>query len=107
MSDFVIVLTTMPDDARADELARMLVQERLAACINVHGPMSSVYRWRETVEREPERQLVIKTSRQRVAALTKRLRELHPYELPELIILPIEGGSDQYLQWIAAQTDGA
>jgi periplasmic divalent cation tolerance protein len=104
MSDFVLVLTTMPADARADELARTLVDERLAACINVHAPMSSVYRWRGTVERESERQLVIKTSRPRIAALTKRLRELHPYELPELIILPIEGGSDRYLDWLGANT---
>jgi periplasmic divalent cation tolerance protein len=104
MADFVIVLTTMPDDARADELATTLVNERLAACVNVYPPMSSIYRWRETVERDQERQLVIKTSRHRIGALTKRLKELHPYEVPELIIVAIEGGSDQYLEWLAAQT---
>jgi len=104
MSNLAIVLTTMPDDPRADELARTLVTERLAACVNVHGPMSSTYRWKQTVEREVERQLVIKTTADRVAALERRLRELHPYEVPELLVVPIEGGSDTYLQWVVAQT---
>jgi periplasmic divalent cation tolerance protein len=106
MTDFVIVLTTMPDDDRADELARTLVTERLAGCVNVHAPMSSTYRWHETVEHEAERQLVIKTTRQRVPRLQQRMRELHPYELPELIVIPIEGGTDAYLQWLAEQTAG-
>jgi periplasmic divalent cation tolerance protein len=104
MTDLVIVLTTMPADDRADELARALVEERLAACVNVLGPMSSTYRWRQTVEHEAERQLVIKTSRQRVPALKRRIRELHPYELPELIVIPIEDGTAAYLQWVAEQT---
>jgi periplasmic divalent cation tolerance protein len=104
MSNLAIVLTTMPDDPRADELARTLVTERLAACVNVHGPMSSTYRWKQTVEREVERQLVIKTTADRVAALERRLRELHPYEVPEFLVVPIEGGSDTYLQWVVAQT---
>ena len=104
MSNFAIVLTTMPDDPRADELARTLVTERLAACVNVHGPMSSTYRWKQTVEREVERQLVIKTTADRVAALERRLRELHPYEVPEFLVVPIEGGSDKYLQWVVAET---
>ena len=105
MTDFAIVLTTMPDDRRADELARTLVDERLAACVNVHAPMSSTYRWKETVEREAERQIVIKTTRDRLPALQVRLLALHPYELPEFIIISVEGGSDAYLQWLAAQTE--
>jgi periplasmic divalent cation tolerance protein len=104
MSDFAIVLTTMPDDSRADELARTLVTERLAACVNVYGPMSSTYRWKETVECEAERQLVIKTTRDRLAALERRVRELHPYEVPEFLVVPVESGSDAYLQWVVAQT---
>jgi periplasmic divalent cation tolerance protein len=104
MTDLVIVLTTMPDDDRADELARALVDERLAACVNVLGPMSSTYRWRQTVEHEAERQLVIKTTRHRVPALKQRIRELHPYELPELIVIPVEDGLEAYLQWIVEQT---
>jgi periplasmic divalent cation tolerance protein len=104
MTDFVIVLTTMPDDHRADELARTLVEERLAACVNVYAAMSSTYRWKETVEREAERQVVIKTTGDRLTALEERLRALHPYELPELIVVDIAGGSDAYLQWLTGQT---
>jgi periplasmic divalent cation tolerance protein len=104
MSDFAIVLTTMPDDERADELARTLVDERLAACVNVHGPMTSTYRWKQTVEHDRERQLVIKTTGDRLTALERRVRELHPYELPEFIVLSVEGGSDSYLRWVAAET---
>jgi periplasmic divalent cation tolerance protein len=104
MTDFVMVLTTMPDDDRADELARALVDERLAACVNVHKAMSSTYRWHETVEHEAERQLVIKTTRDRVAALKDRMRLLHPYEVPELIVIPIADGSEDYLNWLSAQT---
>jgi periplasmic divalent cation tolerance protein len=104
MPDLLIVLTTMPDDARADELARTLVDERLAACVNVHGPMMSTYRWKAGVERDAERQLVIKTSRDRVAALEARLRLLHPYELPEFVVIGVESGSDAYLRWIHDET---
>jgi len=104
MTEFAIVLTTMPDDHRADELARTLVDERLAACVNVLAPMTSTYRWKETVEHEAERQLVIKTTRDRVPALKARLQELHPYELPELIIIPVDGGSDAYLGWLRQET---
>ena len=104
MPDLVIVLTTMPDDARADELARTLVDERLAACVNVHGPMRSTYRWKGTVERDAERQLVIKTARDRLTALERRICELHPYELPELIVISIAGGSDAYLRWVDDET---
>ena len=104
MPDLVIVLTTMPDDGRADELARTLVDERLAACVNVHGPMMSTYRWKGSVERDAERQLVIKTTRDRIAALEARLRPLHPYELPEFVVIGVEGGSDKYLRWIHDET---
>lgn len=104
MTDLVIVLTTMPDDARSDQLARTLVDERLAACVNVHGPMTSTYRWKGTVEHDPERQLVIKTTRARVQALESRLRALHPYEVPELIVLSAEQASDAYASWVAAET---
>ena len=104
MPDLVIVLTTMPDDARADELARTLVDERLAACVNVHGPLMSRYRWKGGVERDAERQIVIKTTRDRLAALEARLRLLHPYELPEFVVIGAEGGSDAYLRWVNDET---
>ena len=105
MTDVVLILTTMPDDARSDKVARMLVDERLAACVNVHGPMTSTYRWKGDVECDRERQLVIKTTRDRVSALESRLRSLHPYELPEFVVVPVEGGSEAYLRWVGSDLD--
>lgn len=102
--DLVLVLSTAPDDERAESWARALVEERLAACVNVHGPMVSVYRWKGVIERDGERQVVIKTTRDRLAALEARLRELHSYELPEFVVVPVMGGSDPYLRWVTDQT---
>jgi periplasmic divalent cation tolerance protein len=99
MPDLILILTTMPDDDRAEALARTLVDERLAACVNVHGPMMSTYRWKGEVEREAERQIVIKTARSRRAALEARLRELHPYELPEFVVLDA-AASAAYAAWV-------
>jgi periplasmic divalent cation tolerance protein len=104
MTDLVLVLTTAPDDERADAWARALVEERLAACVNVHGSMQSFYRWKGVVAREAERQMVIKTTRSRVAALRDRLRELHSYEVPEFVVLAVADGGDDYLKWVADQT---
>jgi periplasmic divalent cation tolerance protein len=101
----ILVLTTMPDDdPKTAELARALIDERLAACVNVHGPMTSTYRWKGRVERDVERQLVIKTTHDRLEAVRKRIHELHPYELPEILVLDIEGGSDRYLEWVKSET---
>jgi len=99
-SDVVLILTTAPDDERAELMARTLVEERLAACVNLHAPMVSIYRWKNAVQRDAERQIVIKTMRSRVPAVEARLRRLHTYELPEFLILSVEGGSDEYLRWI-------
>lgn len=106
MTDVVIVLTTIPVGAGADELATALVAEHLAACVNVCSPMTSVYRWKGELERAGECQLVIKTTRDRVAALEARLKALHPYELPELLVLSVEEGSAAYLEWVRAETRG-
>jgi len=103
MSDLILILTTMPDDDRADRLARTLVDERIAACVNVHGPMMSTYRWNGAVEREAERQIVIKTARERRAAVEARLRELHPYELPEFVVIDA-AASDAYAAWVSGET---
>ena len=100
----VIVLTTLPVSADADGFARTLVEERLAACVGVYGEMRSVYRWNEAVESEPERQLVIKTSRSRLAALESRAASLHPYQIPEWLVLDPSGGSAAYLAWLANAT---
>ena len=104
MRDLVVVFTTMPDDARSDEMARALVDERLAACVNVLAPMMSTYCWKGAVERETERQLVIKTTRGQLTALEARMRALHPYELPEFLVLTVEAASAGYAAWVAEQT---
>jgi periplasmic divalent cation tolerance protein len=101
MTDIVLVLTTVPDDDRGETIARTLVEDRLAACVNVGAPMVSFYRWRGAVERDTERQLVIKTTRTRVAAVEARLRELHSYELAEFMVLPVSEGSEAYLGWVS------
>ena len=95
----VLVLTTLGADADAAALARTLVEERLAACVNVLPAMTSTYRWKGTVEQDREQQLLIKTAADRVDALATRLRQLHPYELPEFILL--EGtASAAYAEWV-------
>jgi periplasmic divalent cation tolerance protein len=99
MADILVVLTTMPDDDRADALARTLVEERLAACVNVHGPMRSTYRWKGQIECDAERQVVIKTTRGQLATLEARLRALHPYELPEFVVITADA-SDAYGKWV-------
>lgn len=98
--DVVLVLTTVPDDPSAEALARTLVDEKIAACVNLLPPMVSIYRWKGDVERGAERQLVIKTTRASVPALEKRIKELHSYELPELIVVAVDGGAKDYLAWV-------
>ena len=102
MSDVVIVLSTVPDDASAEKIARALVDERLAACVNVLPPMTSIYRWKGAVERDTERQLVMKTTRGSLPALEKRLKALHSYEVPEFVVLDISGGG-AYFDWVREQ----
>ena len=104
MSEFVIVLTTFPADGDAEALARTLVTERLAACVNLLPPMLSIYRWKAAVEDGSERQLVIKTTAASVAALQDRLTALHPYEVPEFLVLPISEGSLAYFSWLTEST---
>jgi periplasmic divalent cation tolerance protein len=94
-----IVLTTLGADADAASIARTLIDERLAACVNILPVMTSVYRWQGKVEQDREQQVVIKTATDRVAALQARLRELHPYELPEFLVLDASG-SEAYLAWV-------
>src|SRR5262245_54409988 len=103
-TDVVLVLTTVPDGPVANALAKALVEERLAACVNVHSPMSSTYRWKGVVEHDVERQVVIKTTRARVDAVRGRISQLHSYELPEFLVVPVAGGSPGYLEWVLSET---
>jgi len=103
--EYVIVLTTWPAHGQdASTIARALVEDRLAACVNILAEMQSVYTWEGAVAEERERQVVIKTCRDRLGRLRDRLEALHPYDVPELVVLPIIGGSDAYLRWIHDST---
>jgi periplasmic divalent cation tolerance protein len=99
-SQFVILLTTFPADEDASALARALVTERLAACVNVLPPMASTYRWEDNIEVVSEHQLVIKTMVSHVEPLKSRLNELHPYNVPEVLVVPVTDGAAAYLEWV-------
>ncbi len=100
----IVVLSTFPTEDKAAEVARVLVGERLAACVNFGPRIRSIYRWKEDICDEAETLAVIKTTDERLEALRTRLLALHPYELPELIALPVDGGHAPYLAWVEAMT---
>lgn len=104
MSDILVVLSTFPSLARATEAADVLVQERLAACVNVVPGLTSIYRWQGGVARDAEVLAVIKTTRARFDELAERLKSLHPYELPEIVAFEAAAGSAAYLDWVRAET---
>ena len=98
----LLVLCTCPDAASGERIARALVEERLAACVNRLPGLISVYRWQDAVESAPEELLLIKTTRDAFPALQARLLALHPYALPEVIALPVDRGHVPYLDWVRA-----
>lgn len=100
----MIVFTTFPVDGDAESFAKTLVDERLAACVNILPTMTSVYAWKGVTERAEERQLIIKTASDRLRELESRVKELHPYEVPEFITIPVAGGSQEYMAWLAEGT---
>jgi periplasmic divalent cation tolerance protein len=103
VTEALVVLCTAPTVEAAAVLARALVEARLAACGNVVPGLRSIYRWKGRVEEEPEVLLVLKTTRERFPALRDELVKRHPYEVPEVLALPVEAGSAPYLEWLAAQ----
>jgi len=104
MSDNLLVITTLPNPAAAEQLAEQLVEAGLAACVNIGAPMTSIYRWEGKLQRGTEVMLSIKTARQRYPQLEAAILNDHPYELPELIAIPITAGLPDYLAWIRACT---
>lgn len=100
----LLVFTNLPDRASAEKLAAALVEQRVAACVNVLAPCRSVYRWQGAVRHEEEHPVLVKTTSARYAALEAAIRALHPYELPEIVAVPIERGLPAYLEWLAAET---
>ena len=103
MADVRIVLTTVGLHEKAEELAVALVERRLAACINILGPIRSIYRWKGKVENEQEYMLLIKTTVKGAAEVAAAFVELHPFELPERVELDVVGGGEEYLLWVAGQ----
>ena len=100
----LLVLTNLPDRAAAERLADTLVAKNLAACVNILAPCRSVYRWKGAVQHDEEHPLLIKTTAERYGALEEALRAAHPYELPEIIAVPVERGLPAYLDWVATET---
>ena len=100
MTDKRVVLTTTGSVEEANKIADALVQRRLAACVNVVGPIASVYRWKEKVDRAQEWLLLVKTTAGAADSVADAIQQLHSYELPECVVLPIEGGCEAYLEWV-------
>ena len=100
MSEALLVLTTMPDQQSAETLAQTLVARHLAACVNIGAPMTSIYEWDGKLQRGTEHMLTIKTTSTRYPALEQAIADQHPYELPEIIAVPITAGLPAYLAWI-------
>ena len=101
-----IVLTTF-SVGHGEVVGKVLVEEQLAACVNVLPAMTSIYRWRGAVQQEAEEQMVIKTTADRLGDLEVRLRELHPYDLPEFLVITADAGSEAYLKWVGVSTHDA
>lgn len=104
MTDARVILTTVAIHERALNIAQKLVEERLAACVSITTAVESVYAWEGKIEHALEYVLIMKTTSERVEALRERLLQLHAYEVPEFLVLPVESGSEPYLQWLRAST---
>ena len=101
----ILVFSNLPDQASAAKLAAVLIEQRLAACVNVQAPCTSVYRWQGKVETATEVPVFIKTTRERYPALEAAIRAHHPYELPEIIAVPLVAGLPAYLEWVHTETN--
>ena len=102
--DTLLVISNLPDRASAEKLANELIEKRLAACINILSPCHSVYRWKGAIQNDTEHPMLIKTTRERYAQLEAAIRAGHPYELPEIIAVPLAAGLPESLDWVAAET---
>lgn len=105
MTDFIVILVTTGSEAEAEQIARALVEERLAACVNVLNPIRSIYRWEGKIADEREWLLLIKTRTASLPVVQARVKALHSYQVPEVIALPILAGSEEYLRWLEQETD--
>ncbi len=104
MQQALIILTNVPDEPTAHAIARMLVERRLAACVNILPAVRSVYQWQGALEDTSEVAMLIKSTQARYTELEAAIRAIHPYDLPEIVALPIVAGLPNYLDWIAIET---
>ena len=100
----VVVLTTFPVEADVEAFAGALVEERLAACVSIGPAMTSIYTWKGAIERAAERHLLVKTVQSQVPLIKARLATLHPYDVPEVVVLPVTDGLEAYLAWVREST---
>lgn len=100
MPDTIQILTTTPDKPTAQKIAKSLIDRRLAACVQIAGPIESIYRWEGNVETATEWQCWIKTTRDRYSDVEQAIRQLHPYQVPEILAMPLVGGQTDYIQWL-------
>jgi periplasmic divalent cation tolerance protein len=100
----ILVQTNLPDQISAENMARHLVIAKLAACVSIMAPCTSIYHWRGKIENVSELPLLIKTTKQRYTAVEAAILELHPYELPEIVCVTVDGGLPAYIQWIQQET---
>jgi len=105
MSDIILVMTNLPDEQSAGQLAQRLIEERAAACVNRLAPCTSTYRWQGNLETASEIPLLIKTTLASYPRLEQLIREAHPYELPEIIAVPVTAGLPAYLDWVSHETN--
>ncbi|MBC8164640.1 MAG: divalent-cation tolerance protein CutA [Bryobacteraceae bacterium] len=106
MTDSILVLCTCGSEEEAGKIARALVTNRLAACVNILAPVRSIYRWKGAIEEATEWQLFIKTRRELLERIGNRIRLLHSYDTPEMLAIPVVDGLADYLHWIASETGG-
>lgn len=105
--DLIVVLSNAPDILLAKRIAHVLVEDGLAACVNLGAPSLSIYMWQDEVEGAEEIPLTIKTTWRQQSAVVNKLSEMHPYEVPEIIVLPVVGGSKAYIDWVKEQTSAS
>lgn len=105
MGGFIQVMSTVADRETAGRIAEKLVSEKLAACVQIAGPVKSVYRWEGKIENADEWQLIVKTRKDFRKKVETAIRSVHPYQVPEIIALPITGGGNDYLKWIHDSTE--
>ena len=104
MTDIVLLLTTWPDQKNAEKVATIFLQKKLVACVNILPKMLSIYKWDGDIKSGTEHQMLLKTTANRTEELKQAILEVHPYECPEILILPITGGYEEYMNWITGNT---